>query len=183
MKKPRKDDGLNGTRWAFEIDRSIFPAKTRFRDPFVEKMCRYYSYLNPALTVIFNDKKFRSKDGLLDLLREEMETEALYPPIHLIGKDIEIAFTHCAESSEDYYTFVNGQNTSQGGTHLAAFREALVQVIRGFYKKQYDPSDIRAGIEAAICVRIIEPVFESQTKTKLGSSTIAPEGESLRTFI
>jgi len=183
MKKPRKDGGLNGTRLAFDIDRSIFPAKTRFRDAFVEKMCRYYSYLNPALTVVFNDKKFRSKDGLLDLLREEMETEALYPPIHLVGKDIEIAFTHSAESTEDYYTFVNGQNTSQGGTHLAAFREALVQVIRGFYKKQYDPSDIRAGIEAAICVRIIEPVFESQTKTKLGSATIAPEGESLRTFI
>ena len=183
MKKPRKDAGLNGTRLAFEVDRSIFPAKTRFRDAFVEKMCRYYSYLNPSLTVIFNDKKFRSKDGLLDLLREEMETEALYPPIHLVGKDIEIAFTHCAESSEDYYTFVNGQNTSQGGTHLAAFREALVQVIRGFYKKQYDPSDIRAGIEAAICVRIIEPVFESQTKTKLGSATIAPDGESLRSFI
>ena len=183
MKKPRKDDGLNGTRLAFDIDRTIFPAKTKFRDPFVEKMCRYYSYLNPALTIHFNGKKFRSKDGLLDLLREEMETEALYPPIHLIGNDIEIAFTHCAESSEEYHTFVNGQNTSQGGTHLAAFREALVQVIRGFYKKQYDPADIRAGIEAAICVRIIEPVFESQTKTKLGSSVIAPGGESLRGFI
>ena len=109
--------------------------------------------------------------------------EPLYPPIHLVGKDIEIAFTHTAESSEEYYTFVNGQNTSQGGTHLAAFREALVQVVRGFYKKQYDPADIRAGIEAAICVRIVEPVFESQTKTKLGSTTIAPDGESLRTFI
>jgi topoisomerase-4 subunit B len=139
--------------------------------------------LNPALTVVFNGKKFRSKDGLLDLLREEMEHEALYPPIHLVGKDIEIAFTHSAESSEEYYTFVNGQNTSQGGTHLAAFREALVQVVRGFYKKQYDPADIRAGIEAAVSVRIVEPIFESQTKTKLGSTTIVPEGESLRTFI
>jgi topoisomerase-4 subunit B len=112
-----------------------------------------------------------------------MEHEALYPPIHLVGKDIEIAFTHSAESSEEYYTFVNGQNTSQGGTHLAAFREALVQVVRGFYKKQYDPADIRAGIEAAVSVRIVEPIFESQTKTKLGSTTIVPEGESLRTFI
>ncbi|MDX1680033.1 MAG: toprim domain-containing protein, partial [Akkermansiaceae bacterium] len=130
-----------------------------------------------------NGKKFRSKDGLLDLLREEMESTALYEPIHLIGKDIEIAFTHSPESSEEYYSFVNGQNTSQGGTHLAAFREALVQVVRGFYKKQYDPSDIRAGIEAAICVRIVEPVFESQTKTKLGSTTIAPDGDSLRAFI
>ncbi len=183
MKHPRRDDGVNGTRLAFEIDRAIFPAKSKFRENFVEKMCRYYSYLNPALTLNFNGKKFRSKDGLLDLLRAEMENEPLYPPIHLVGKDIEIAFTHTAESSEEYYSFVNGQNTSQGGTHLAAFREALVQVVRGFYKKQYDPADIRAGIEAAVCVRIVEPVFESQTKTKLGSATIVPGGESLRTFI
>ena len=183
MKNPRCEDGDNGTRLAFEVDRTIFPAKAKFKEAFVEKMCRYYSYLNPARTVVFNGKKFRSKDGLLDLLREEMEHEALYPPIHLVGKDIEVAFTHSAESSEEYYTFVNGQNTSQGGTHLAAFREALVQVVRGFYKKQYDPADIRAGIEAAVSVRIVEPIFESQTKTKLGSTTIVPEGESLRTFI
>ena len=183
MKNPRRDESENGTRLAFEVDRTIFPAKAKFKEPFVEKMCRYYSYLNPALTVVFNGKKFRAKDGLLDLLREEMEHEALYAPIHLVGKDIEIAFTHSAESSEEYYTFVNGQNTSQGGTHLAAFREALVQVVRGFYKKQYDPADIRAGIEAAVSVRIVEPIFESQTKTKLGSTTIVPEGESLRTFI
>lgn len=183
MKKSRRDAGDNGTRLSFEVDRKIFPARARFREPIVEKMCRYYSYLNPALTVRFNGKRFRSKDGLLDLLREEMESTALYEPIHLIGKDIEIAFTHSADSGEEYYSFVNGQNTSQGGTHLAAFREALVQVVRSFYKKQYDPSDIRAGIEAAICVRIVEPVFESQTKTKLGSTTIAPEGESLRSFI
>jgi topoisomerase-4 subunit B len=183
MKNPCREDGDNGTRLAFEVDRTIFPAKAKFKEAFVEKMCRYYSYLNPALTVVFNGKKFRSKDGLLDLLREEMEHEALYPPIHLVGKDIEVAFTHSAESSEEYYTFVNGQNTSQGGTHLAAFREALVQVVRGFYKKQYDPADIRAGIEAAVSVRIVEPIFESQTKTKLGSTTIVPEGESLRTFI
>jgi len=183
MKHPRPDEAPNGTRLAFEIDRTLFSAKAKFRDVHVEKMCRYYSYLNPALTLNYNGKKFRSKNGLLDLLREEMEKEPLYPPIHLIGSDIEIAFTHSPESSEEYYTFVNGQNTSQGGTHLAAFRESMVQVIRGFYKKQYDPADIRAGIEAAVCVRIIEPVFESQTKTKLGSSVIAPEGESLRGFI
>ncbi len=180
MKKPRRDPG---TRLAFELDHTIFPAKTKFREAIVEKMCRYYSYLNPALTVVFNKKKFRSRDGLLDLLREEMESEPLYPPIHLVGKDIEIAFTHDAESGEEYYTFVNGQNTSQGGTHLSAFREQIVQAFRGFYKKQYDPSDIRAGLEAAVSVRIVEPVFESQTKTKLGSNTIAPEGESLRSFI
>ena len=183
MKHPRRDTEPNGTRLAFEVDRTIFPPRAKFKEAFVEKMCRYYSYLNPALTVNFNGKKFRSKDGLLDLLREEMENEPLYPPIHLVGKDIEIAFTHTAESSEEYYSFVNGQNTSQGGTHLAAFREGLVQAVRGFYKKQYDPADIRAGIEAAISVRIVEPVFESQTKTKLGSTTMEPDGESLRTFI
>ena len=183
MKYPRPEEAPSGTRLAFEIDRTIFPSKAKFKEATVERMCRYYSYLNPGLTIVFNGKKFKSKDGLLDLLREEMESEALYEPIHLKGEDIEIAFTHTAESGEEYYTFVNGQNTTQGGTHLVAFREGLVNAVRGFYKKQYDPADIRAGIEAAICVRIIEPVFESQTKTKLGSATIAPEGESLRTFI
>jgi topoisomerase-4 subunit B len=183
MKNPRRDAEPDGTRLAFDIDRTIFPAKTKFRDAVVARMCRYYSYLNPSLTVVFNGTKFRSKDGLLDLLREEMQAEPLYPPIHLIGKDIEVAFTHSAESGEEYHSFVNGQNTSQGGTHLAAFREALVQVVRGFFKKQYDPADIRAGIEAAVSVRSVEPVFESQTKTKLGSAAMAPDGESLRTFI
>ncbi len=184
MKNPRPDESPNGTRLCFDIDRTIFPAKTKFREAIVEKMCRYYSYLNPNLTIVFNGKKFRSKDGLLDLLREEMEKAPLYPPIHLVGKDIEIAFTHSEESAEEYYSFVNGQNTSQGGTHLQAFREAIVNVVRGFFKKQWEPSDIRAGIEAAICVRIEEPVFESQTKTKLGSATTKPNGgESLRTFI
>lgn len=184
MKNPRAEEAPNGTRLCFDIDRTIFPAKTKYRDAIVEKMCRYYSYLNPNLTLIFNGKKFRSKDGLLDLLREEMEKPPLYPPIHLVGKDIEIAFTHSEETSEEYYSFVNGQNTSQGGTHLQAFREAIVNVVRGFFKKQWEPADIRAGIEAAICVRIEEPVFESQTKTKLGSATTKPNGgESLRTFI
>ena len=183
MKKPRTDLGKNGTRLSFDVDRSIFPKKTRFRAGYVEKMCRYYSFLNPGLAVLFNGKKFKSKNGLLDLLKEEMDAEALYGPIHLRGKDIEIAFTHGADSSEQYYSFVNGQNTTQGGTHLAAFREAIVQVVRGFYKKQYNPADIRSGLEAAILVRIEEPVFESQTKTKLGSMTVAPEGETIRTFI
>jgi len=183
MKYPRAEEAPSGTRLAFEIDRTIFPSKAKFKEATVERMCRYYSYLNPGLTLVFNGKKFKSKDGLLDLLREEMESEALYEPIHLKGPDIEIAFTHTAESGEEYYTFVNGQNTTQGGTHLQAFREGLVNAVRGFYKKQYDPADIRAGIEAAVCVRIVEPVFESQTKTKLGSTTIAPEGESLRTFV
>ena len=183
MKTPRREEAPSGTRLAFDMDRSIFPPKAKFKEATVEKMCRYYSYLNPGLAIVFNGKKFRSKNGLLDLLREEMESEALYEPIHLKGDDIEIAFTHTAESGEEYYTFVNGQNTTQGGTHLQAFREGLVNAVRGFYKKQYDPADVRAGIEAAVCVRIIEPVFESQTKTKLGSATITPDGESLRTFI
>lgn len=183
MKKPKKDNAPNGTRLAFDVDRSVFPKRTKYREPFVEKMCRYYSYLNPGLALIFNGKKFKSKNGLLDLLKEEMDDPALYDPIHLSGADIEVAFTHTPGGSEDYYSFVNGQNTTQGGTHLAAFREALVKVIRDFYKKSYDPSDIRAGIVGAIAVKIEEPVFESQTKTKLGSTTIAPEGETVRTFI
>ena len=183
MKKPRMDDGENGTRIAFDVDRSIFPKKTRFRAGYIEKMCRYYSFLNPGLAIIFNGKKFKSKDGLLDLLKEEMDSEPAYAPIHLREKDIEIAFAHTLDGGEEYYSFVNGQHTTQGGTHLAAFREAFVQVVRGFYKKQYNPADVRNGLEAAILVRIEEPVFESQTKTKLGSMTIAPEGETIRTFI
>lgn len=183
MKKPRTDLGKNGTRLAFDVDRTIFPPKTRYRPGYVEKMCRYYSYLNPGLAVVFNGKKFKSKDGLLDLLKEEMDGEPLYAPIHLREKDIEIVFTHTEDSSEEYYSFVNGQNTTQGGTHLAAFREAIVQVIRGFYKKQYNPADIRSGLEAAVLVRIEDPVFESQTKTKLGSMTVSEKGETIRTFI
>ncbi len=183
MKEPISDRGAQGTRLAFDVDRTVFPKRTKFREPFVEKMCRYYSYLNPGLGLVFNGQKFRSKNGLLDLLNEEMDEEPLYAPIHLRGNDIDVCFTHTPGGSEDYYSFVNGQNTHQGGTHLAAFREALVKVIREFYKKSYDPSDIRAGIMGAISVRIEEPVFESQTKTKLGSTTIAPEGETVRTFI
>ncbi len=183
MKQPRPDEGPDGTRLAFDLDRTIFPPKARFRLPIVEKMCRYYAYLNPGLTLLLNGRRFRSRDGLLDLLREEMEHEPLYEPIHLAGKDIEVAFTHTAEAGEEYYTFVNGQHTTQGGTHLAAFREALAQVLRGFFKKNFDAADVRAGIEAALLVRIEEPVFESQTKSKLGSTTVAPDGESLRSFI
>ena len=183
MKSPKADPSGEGTRVAFDVDRSVFPKRTNFRVAFVEKMCRYYCYLNPGLALVFNGKKFKSRNGLLDLLKEEMDDAPLYDPIHLNGKDIDVAFTHSASSSEDYYSFVNGQNTTQGGTHLAAFREAMVKVIREFYKKNYDPSDIRAGITGVISVRIEEPVFESQTKTKLGSATVAPEGETVRTFI
>ncbi len=183
VKKPRKDDGVNGTRIAFDIDRTIFPQRTKYRERFVEKMCRYYSYLNPGLCIVYNGKKFKSKHGLLDLLKEELDEEMLYDPITLAGPDIDISFTSTTSSSEDYYTFVNGQHTTQGGTHLAAFREAVVKVLRDFFKKQYDPSDIRAGLSAAISLRVVEPVFESQTKTKLGSTNITPEGETIRTFV
>ena len=183
MNAPRRDNHASGTRVAFDIDRSIFPVMVKWRADVVEKMCRYYSYLNPGLTLKFNGQQFRSKDGLLDLLSEELDEEALYPAVHLSGKDIEIAFTHGTDSAEECYSFVNGQNTSQGGTHLAAFREATVNVLRTFYKKQYDAQDIRAGMWAAVSIRIEEPVFESQTKTKLGSAAISPGGVSIRTFI
>lgn len=182
-KKSRKEDTVNGTMIAFRVDREVFPKHTKIKLDYVERMCRYYTYLNPGLTINLNGKKFKSKNGLLDLLNEEMTEPPMYEPIHLKGDDLEIVFSHKQESSEDYYTFVNGQNTTQGGTHLAAFRESLVKVVRDFYKKQFDPSDIRHGIEAAIAIRIQEPVFESQTKTKLGSTTVAPDGETVRTFV
>ena len=183
MKRPRAAKTRPGTRLAFEIDREIFPAKTRFKDSIVGRMCRYYAYLNPGLTLVFNKEKFRSKDGLLDLLREEMDEQPLYEPVGLSGKDIDVAFVHTPSGSEEYYSFVNGQHTTQGGTHLGAFREAIVKVLREFYKKNYDPADIRAGLEAAVSVRVEEPVFESQTKTKLGSTAMKPGGETIRTYV
>ena len=183
MKRPKADKGVEGTRLAFEVDNEIFPKRVKWRDNFVERMCRYYSFLNPGLCLVFNGKKYKSKHGLLDLLKEEMDEEPLYEPIVLKGHDIDVVFTHTLGSGEEYYSFVNGQHTTQGGTHLAAFREALVKTVREFYKKQWDPADIRSGVEAAISVRVEEPVFESQTKTKLGSTHMAPDGETVRTFI
>lgn len=183
MKRPKADKGVAGTRLAFEVDNEIFPKRVKWRDNFVERMCRYYSFLNPGLCLVFNGKKYKSKHGLLDLLKEEMDEEPLYEPIVLKGHDIDVVFTHTLGSGEEYYSFVNGQHTTQGGTHLAAFREALVKTVREFYKKQWDPADIRSGVEAAISVRVEEPVFESQTKTKLGSTHMAPDGETVRTFI
>ena len=146
-------------------------------------MLRYYSYLNRGLSIVYNGKRFRSKDGLKDLLQENLSEEPLYPIIHIEGQDIEVAFTHIEQYGEDYFSFVNGQHTTQGGTHQAAFREALVKTIREFTKKNFDPPDIRGGLVAAISVKVQEPVFESQTKTKLGSLTVAPEGESIRLFV
>lgn len=183
MKTPSTSGDPSGTRVAFSIDTSIFPKRTRLRPEWVSRMCRHYAYLNTGLTLVYNGQKIRSKNGLLDLLNEEMKEESLYPPIHLQGDDLEVVFTHTASSGDDYFSFVNGQNTHQGGTHLAAFREGIVKTIREYYKKSYDPSDIRAGLTAAISIRIQEPVFESQTKTKLGSTAISPDGETIRTFI
>ncbi len=184
MKRPQKDAAPNGTRVAFCPDRTIFPAKVTFRNEHIERMLRNYSYLNTGLVLEFNGKRFVSKNGLEDLLKEELpEEERLYPIIHLIGEDIEVAFTHRDGYGEDIASFVNGQNTTQGGTHLQAFREAVVKTIREHYKKDWDTKDILQGIVAAVAIKVEEPVFESQTKTKLGSLTMTPNGESVRTFI
>lgn len=172
----------NGTIVTFVPDNKMF-GNYHYISEYVETMMRNYVYLNSGLVINFNGHRFLSKNGLLDLLEENMSSPGIYPPIHLKNGDIEIAFTHGNQYGEDYYSFVNGQHTTQGGTHLAAFREALVKTIREFFKKDFDPSDIRASIIAAISVKVEEPVFESQTKTKLGSKDIAPGGASVRNFI
>ena len=146
-------------------------------------MLRNYTYLNTGLTIVFNGQKFISKNGLCDLLEENMSGEGLYPIIHLKNGDIEVAITHGSQYGDEYYSFVNGQHTTQGGTHQVAYKEALVKTIRDFYKKDFDASDIRTSIIAAISIKVEEPVFESQTKTKLGSKDIGPKGPSVRNFI
>ena len=181
-KKNKKTKEENGTVISYLPDDSMFK-KFRYRNEFVERMLRYYTYLNKGLTIRFNGKRFRSKEGLKDLLQENLSEETLYPIIHIEGSDIEVAFTHVEQYGEDYFSFVNGQHTTQGGTHQAAFREALVKTIREFTKKNFEAADIRGGLVAAISVKVQEPVFESQTKTKLGSLTVAPEGETIRTFV
>jgi len=184
MKKPDKTTEPNGTLVAFEPDTAIF-GKFAWNMEYVETMLRLYSYLNTGLTLSLNGKKFKSKNGLLDLLEENLAggEAPLYPIIHIADADIEVAFTHTEQSGEEYYSFVNGQHTTMGGSHLTAFREAIVNTIRDYYKKQFEPSDIRSGIVAAISVRVEDPIFESQTKTKLGSTHMAPNGESVRTFV
>ncbi len=172
----------NGVEVIFKPDESMF-GNYYFISEYVDTMLRNYVYLNAGLVINFNGNKFLSKNGLSDLLNDNMSKEGLYPIIHLKGEDIEIAFTHGLQYGEDYYSFVNGQNTSQGGTHLIAFKEAIVKTIRDFYKKDFDPSDIRSSIIAAVSIKVEEPIFESQTKTKLGSKDIGPEGPSVRNFI
>jgi topoisomerase-4 subunit B len=180
---PEADSGeKNGTMIRFVPDGEMF-GKFNFNEEFVEAMLRNYTYLNTGLTILFNGQRFLSKNGLKDLLEENMTGEGLYPIIHMMNGDIEVAITHGNQYGEEYYSFVNGQHTTQGGTHLAAFREGLVKTIRDFYKKDFDPSDIRTSIMAAISIKVEEPVFESQTKTKLGSRDISPGGPSVRNFI
>lgn len=173
---------VNGTYVQFTPDETVF-GQYSFQDEYIETMIRNYTYLNTNLTISFNGKEFVSKNGLLDLLNENITSEPLYPIIHLKGEDIEVAITHGVGYGEDYYTFVNGQHTTQGGTHLTAFREAYVKTIREFYKKDFDPADIRSSIIAAISIKVEDPVFESQTKTKLGSKDMGPNGPSVKQFI
>jgi topoisomerase-4 subunit B len=173
----------NGTLVVFKPDDSVFK-KYHFVHEYIDKMLWNYAFLNTGLRLYFNGTEYKSENGLRDLLEKNISGETLYPIIHLKGKDIEVAITHSNEHfSEEYYSYVNGQYTPQGGTHQAAFREGFVRTIREFFKKDYDPTDIRKSIVAAISVRIQEPVFESQTKTRLGSNEIAPGGQSIRSFV
>lgn len=172
----------NGTMVSFRPDPQLF-GQYKFNPDYVEPMMKNYAFLNAGLTMLFNGQTYSSKNGLADLLADNISEEPLYPVIHLRGEDIEMALTHGNQYDEEYHSFVNGQNTSQGGTHLLAFKEAIVKTIREFYRKDFDPGDIRASIIAAISIKVEEPVFESQTKTKLGSRDIAPNGVSVRNFI
>jgi len=173
----------NGTEISFIPDGDIF-LNFKFRKEYIERMLRNYAYLNPGLKIFFNGETFYSENGLKDLLDEELENETLYPIVHLKDNDIEVAITHTDKSqTETYFSFVNGQNTTQGGTHLNAFREAYVKTIREFFNKNFDASDVRKSIVAAISINVEEPVFESQTKTKLGSNDIGPNGPTVRTFV
>jgi len=173
----------NGTYVEFRPDDTIFK-KYHFVHEYIDRMIWNYAFLNTGLTLVLNGQEYKSLHGLKDLLEKNITGEILYPIIHLKGEDIELAMTHSNEHfSEEYYSYVNGQYTTQGGTHQAAFREAIVKTVREFYKKDYDPTDVRKSIVAAISVKVQEPVFESQTKTKLGSNEIAPGGQSIRSFI
>ena len=181
---PVETSKRKGTTVSFTPDEAIFK-KYKYRNEYVERMLKNYVYLNPGLTIVFNGEKFHSENGLKDLLEDNNNAEdLLYPIIHLRGDDIEVAITHSkTQYSEEYHSFVNGQHTTQGGTHQAAFREALVRTIRDFYGKNYEASDIRKSIISAISIKVMEPVFESQTKTKLGSTDMGGEFPTVRTYI
>ena len=179
----QENTSRKGTKVSFIPDESLF-GKYRFINEYIEKMMWNYCYLNTGLTIMFNGEKFYSEKGLYDLLDQNTEAEMLYPIIHLKGEDIEVAITHCKNQySEQYYSFVNGQHTVQGGTHQIAFREAIVKTIREYFNKNFDASDVRQAVNAAISIKVVEPIFESQTKTKLGSTEMEPDGVSVRAFI
>jgi len=176
------DHADRGTLIYFVPDSTLFENYV-YKDEYIETMLRNYAYLNTGLTILFNGKKILSKNGLTDLLNENITAQALYPIIHLKGEDIEIAFTHSDQYGEEYYSFVNGQHTTQGGTHQSAFREAVARTIKEFYSKNMELADIRNGIIAAVAISVEEPIFESQTKTKLGSRDMAKDGISVNKFI
>ena len=182
--QPEQSSRRRGTKVTFVPDESIFK-NFKFRSEYISRMLKNYVYLNPGLTIIFNNEKYYSENGLKDLLIERIkDNDIAYPIIHLMGEDIEVAITHSKiQYSEEYHSFVNGQNTTQGGTHLSAFREAFVKTIREFYGKNYDASDIRKSIVAAVSIKVMEPVFESQTKTKLGSTEMGGKLPSVRVYI
>ncbi|MCM1110646.1 MAG: toprim domain-containing protein [Clostridium sp.] len=171
-----------GTETSFIPDAELF-RDFQFREEFIVPLLKNYTYLNTGLTILFNEKKFSSRNGLRDLLKDYMSGEPLYPVIHFRGDDIEIAVTHAHQYGEEYYSFVNGQHTTQGGTHLTAFKDAFTRTVKDFYGKNFEPADIRNGIVAAISIKVQEPVFESQTKTRLGSRDIGPEGPTVAKFI
>ncbi len=179
----QENTSRRGTKVSFIADEELF-GKYRFINEYVEKMMWNYCYLNPGLTIMFNGEKFYSENGLFDLLEQRTDAEMLYPIIHLKANDIEVAITHCKNQySEQYYSFVNGQHTVQGGTHQGAFRQGLVKTIREFFGKNYDAADVRQAVNAAVSIKVIEPIFESQTKTKLGSTEMEPGGVTVLTFI
>ena len=184
MQRARSSKASDGTYLSFSPDDSIFN-DYKWREEFIDNMLWNYAYLNSGLTLKFNGKKYKAKEGLKELLEKNLTEEPLYPVAHLIGKDIEVALTHSASQyGEEYYSFVNGQHTTQGGTHQAAFREALVKTLRDHFKKSFDPADVRQSVVGAISVKIQEPVFESQTKTKLGSTYTSPkDGKPIRSWI
>lgn len=179
----QESSSRKGTKVSFVPDETIFH-NFQFRNEYIERMLWNYVYLNPGLTILFNGEKFYSENGLKDLLENNIDGEVLFPVIHLRGEDLEVALTYSDKQyTEQYYSFVNGQHTTQGGTHQAAFREALVKTVREFYGKNFEASDIRQGLIAAVSIKIIEPVFESQTKTKLGSNDMGPGLSSIRTYV
>ena len=181
--KIEKSSGRNGTLISFEPDGTVFK-NFHFIPSYLNDLLWNYVFLNSGLTINFNGTKYHSEKGLLDLLERKVDLDSMrYPIIHLKGEDIELAMTHANQYGEEYYSFVNGQYTTQGGTHQAAFREAIVKTVREFYKKDFDAADVRSAIVAAVAVRVQEPVFESQTKTKLGSQNVGPDGPTMRTFI